>query len=72
MSVLKLKPDIAAKLVWSRHDSRITPFCSVCQNHIPEDSVPFMMWNQKGDCVQFCDACASSSFKSQPSSSKGS
>ena len=27
--------------------------------------------NQKGDCVQFCDACASSSFESQASRSKG-
>ncbi len=59
---LKLKPDVAKKLVWSRYDSRITPFCSVCQAHIPEDAGPLMMWNDRGDCVQFCEKCCDNAF----------
>jgi hypothetical protein len=45
------------KLTWSRPDSRIAPFCSNCLRHIPEDTVPLMMWDSKGACVQLCDEC---------------
>jgi hypothetical protein len=46
------------KLTWSRPDSSIAPFCSVCFKHIPDDDVPLMIWDDKGACVQFCDECA--------------
>jgi hypothetical protein len=45
------------KLTWSRPDSSIAPFCSVCCKHIPDDDVPLMIWDDKGSCVQFCDEC---------------
>lgn len=57
MTTLRLKPGIVEKLTWSRPDSSIVPFCSNCFRHIPDDSVPLMMWNDKGACVQFCDEC---------------
>lgn len=48
-----------AKVIWSRPESRILPLCSYadCLKRIPEDSVPLMMWNNQGGCVQFCDEC---------------
>lgn len=55
---LKIPPAIAAKLVWSKPDSRIAPFCSLCLAHISDGAVPLMMWNDAGACVQFCDRCA--------------
>jgi hypothetical protein len=62
MATLRLKDDIARKLVWSAPDSKIAPFCSVCQAHIPDDDVPLMMWNDQGACVQFCDDCSATAF----------
>jgi hypothetical protein len=63
MTTLRLKPEVARKLVWSHPDSRIAPFCSVCQQHIPEDSGPLMMWDDQGACVQFCDSCGEIAFE---------
>lgn len=60
---LRLKESVAARLVWSRPDSVIAPFCSLCQGHIPDDAVPLMMWNGAGACVQFCDGCAETAFE---------
>jgi len=54
----RIKPEVARRLAWSRPDSAIAPFCSVCQAHIAEDDVPLMMWDGAGACVQFCDECA--------------
>ena len=65
---LRFKRDFdARKLTWSRPDSRIAPFCSNCFKHIPEDSVPLMMWNNEGACVQFCDACVDTCFEASGS-----
>jgi hypothetical protein len=55
---LRVKPDAAARLVWSVPDSTIAPFCSLCQTHIPDEEVPLMMWDSEGACVQLCDRCA--------------
>jgi hypothetical protein len=63
MAHLRLKPGIAAKLTWSRPDSRIAPFCSHCFRHIPDDSIPLMVWDHKGACVQFCDDCVEKCFE---------
>jgi len=55
----QFKPDFDyRKLTWSRPDSSIAPFCSVCFKHIPDDAVPWMMRDEKGACTQFCDDCA--------------
>ena len=59
---MRLRAGVAQRLVWSKPDSSIAPFCSVCQQHIPDDEVPMMMWNDAGACVQFCDGCASTSL----------
>lgn len=63
---LKFKPGIAERLTWSRPDSHIIPFCSLCFQHIPEDSVPLMVWNREGACVQFCDDCVETNFEQEP------
>lgn len=55
---LRLKRGIEHKLVWSRPDSKIAPFCSICSVHIPDDAVPLMIWKADGSCAQFCEACA--------------
>jgi hypothetical protein len=55
---LRLKRGVERKLVWSRPDSGIAPFCSVCMAHIGDDDVPVMIWNEKGGCAQFCEPCA--------------
>lgn len=55
---LELRGEVAARLVWSRANSRITPFCSLCQRHIADDDVPLMIWNRAGDMAQLCDDCA--------------
>jgi hypothetical protein len=61
---LRFKRDYdSRKLTWSRPDSSIAPFCSNCSTHIPEDTVPLMMWNSKGACVQFCDECVEKCFE---------
>jgi hypothetical protein len=60
---LKLKPGVAERLVWSQPDSRIAPFCSICQAHIPAEAAPLMMWDSEGACVQFCDACVNECFE---------
>lgn len=57
-----LKPEIARTLTWSHPDSNIVPFCSVCFEHIPDDEVPLMMWNDKGACVMFCNQCTKTAF----------
>jgi hypothetical protein len=55
---LRFKPGFNIKrLVWSRPDSKIAPFCSVCFRHVPSGDVPLMMWDSKGACVQFCEEC---------------
>jgi hypothetical protein len=51
------------RLTWSRHDSTIAPFCSICFAHMTDDDVHLMMWNDAGDCVQFCDKCAEKYFE---------
>lgn len=63
---LRLKQSAMDRLVWSRPDSRIAPFCSLCQEHIPDDSVPTMMWNSAGACIHLCDACAKDSLVATP------
>jgi hypothetical protein len=45
------------RLTWSRPDSHIVPFCSVCFTHLPDDEAPLMMWNDDGACAQLCDKC---------------
>jgi hypothetical protein len=60
---LRLKPDAARRLVWSPPDGSIAPFCSLCQAHIPEDTIPLRMWTNEGACVQFCDGCVESWFE---------
>jgi hypothetical protein len=55
---MEIRPDVARRLAWSRPDSSIAPFCSVCQKHIPDDAVPLRMWNDEGWTVHFCDDCA--------------
>jgi hypothetical protein len=56
---LGLKAGVAERLVWSRPDSLIAPFCSLCCGHIADDEVPpLTMWDAEGGCVQFCDRCA--------------
>lgn len=59
MSVqLRFKPSFNLhRLIWSRPDSRIAPFCSICSQHIPDDAVPLKMWKADGSCVQLCDHC---------------
>lgn len=54
---LRLKPGVAERLVWSRPDSTITPFCSLCRHFIPADEVPVTVWDDEGACVHFCDDC---------------
>ena len=54
------------KIVWSRPDSRIAPFCSFCLTHIPEDDVPLMIWNPEGAAAHFCDECISYLVESVP------
>lgn len=63
MTGLRLKAGVFEKLVWSRPDSRITPFCSMCQAHISGDAVQMLMWSSEGACVQFCDACSETCFE---------
>jgi hypothetical protein len=63
MKNLRIKPEIARRLVWSRPDSTIAPFCSVCQAHIPDDEGPLMMWDSEGACVQFCERCTGAAFE---------
>jgi hypothetical protein len=54
----QFKPDFDyRKITWSRPDSRIVPFCSVCFKHIPADDTPLMMWDDKGACIQLCYYC---------------
>jgi hypothetical protein len=60
---LSLKQSVAKRLVWSRQGSRIAPFCSLCQKHIPDDAVPTMMWNGEGACIHLCDACVETSLE---------
>jgi hypothetical protein len=55
---LTFKPGIAERLDWSRPDSFIVPFCSLCQAHLPRDVVPLKMCNSEGACVQLCDDCS--------------
>jgi hypothetical protein len=55
---LRLKRGVERKLVWSRPETKIAPFCSICLAHIPDDDVPLMIWNEEGGCAQFCEACA--------------
>lgn len=64
MTTLRLKPGIV--LTWSRPDSVIAPFCSVCFKHIPDDDVQMMMWDKQGACVQFCDDCVENIFEPEP------
>jgi hypothetical protein len=59
---LTFKPGIAERLVWSRPDSLIAPFCSLCQAHIPKDVFPLKMGNSEGACVQLCDDCGRRAF----------
>jgi hypothetical protein len=56
---LQFKPDFdhQRKLIWSRPDSSIAPFCSVCFKHIADEAVPLKMWDAKGSCAQFCADC---------------
>jgi hypothetical protein len=53
----KIRQEIFPRIVWSAPDSRIAPFCSICQAHIPENEVPVMVWDAEGACAQFCDNC---------------
>lgn len=62
---LQLKDEIARRLVWSRPDSRIAPFCSNCQRHIPDDCVPLIIWAPDGACVHFCDKCCEVIFEAR-------
>ena len=62
MSQLWFKDGVADRLVWSRPDSSIAPFCSLCQSHIPDDAVPLMFWDSDGACAQLCDKCAGDSI----------
>lgn len=66
MTRFELKRGVAKKLTWSRPDSRIAPFCSLCQAHIPAEAVPLMMWDGNGACVQFCDDCADNAIVAIP------
>jgi hypothetical protein len=59
----RLKPGVGERVVWSAPDSQIAPFCSLCHAHIPDDSVPLMMWNAAGACIQLCDQCAAGSIE---------
>jgi hypothetical protein len=43
------------RVTWGRPDSVPTALCSYCHGALPE--VPFMLWNEQGGCVQFCDEC---------------
>jgi hypothetical protein len=67
MATLRLKPSFDPKrLTWSRPDSRIAPFCSICSAHMPEDEddpIPVMMWDDKGACVHFCQKCVEEYFE---------
>ena len=63
MTILRLKPGVAERLVWSHPNSAITPFCSLCQAYIPDDTVPLMMWNDNGALAHFCDRCVAESVE---------
>jgi hypothetical protein len=54
---VRIKPEAMRRLVWSAPDSKIVPFCSLCQAHIPNDTVPLMFWDAKGACAQLCEEC---------------
>jgi hypothetical protein len=55
---LRFKPGFNIKrLTWSRPDSKIAPFCSVCFRHIADGDGPLMMWNSAGACIQLCEKC---------------
>jgi hypothetical protein len=54
---LRLKDGVVDRLVWSAPDSRIAPFCSLCQAHIPDDVIPLRMWSPEGWTVHFCERC---------------
>jgi hypothetical protein len=60
---LRLKRGAVERMVWSKPDSIIAPFCSLCQVHIGDDAVPLKMWNSKGACVQFCETCIENIFE---------
>jgi hypothetical protein len=63
---LRIKPEVLARLMWSAPDSRITPFCSLCQSHIPESRRPLMIWDRAGACAQLCDSCMAGAFVTFP------
>jgi hypothetical protein len=67
MPSLRFKRDFNfERLTWSRPDSHIIPFCSICFRHMPEEKVPMMMWNDEGACVQLCDECIERWIESVP------
>lgn len=63
MPTLRLKAEVERKLVWSHPDSVITPFCSLCQKHIPEDHVAITMWGKDYWCAHLCEECGEIAFE---------
>ncbi len=45
------------KIRWGGPDEPVSDTCSYCPNEIPENSVPLVMWTERGDCARFCPAC---------------
>jgi hypothetical protein len=62
---LHLRPSAARRMVWSRPDSRIVPFCSLCQKHIASDTVPLQLWDSKGASAYLCDDCVPQALESR-------
>jgi hypothetical protein len=45
------------RIAWGRPDSPMRPFCAYCCAYIPDEAVPFMIWDNDGNAASFCDAC---------------
>jgi hypothetical protein len=56
----------STKIRWGGPDEPVSDTCSYCPNPISEDSVPLMMWTERGDCAVFCDDCMTRWFGMQP------
>jgi hypothetical protein len=42
-------------ICWGRPDSPQRELCAICHAKLPD--VPLMLWDSKGACAAFCDAC---------------
>lgn len=63
MTTLRPRPGFdPTRINWGAPDQTRTDRCSYCDAPFDDDAVPLILWNERGWCAEFCDACVREIF----------